>query len=81
MGLIEKADIQEFLKDEKFIDEVVNKCLEGETFVGGIAEDMADKIADELENDPKFKEKMLAITKKDPYFKRKILDKLVDELN
>lgn len=77
---ISRADIMKVLDDESLVDEVVKKVVDDPDVLADLAEDMADEIADYLEDDPAIRQKLMDAAIKNPDFKKRVIKELVDEL-
>ena len=80
MGFIQKDDVAGLLQDSGFAEEVVKALVEHPKAMANLADDIADKLEDVLEDDPELKKRIVdaAMTKEE--FKNKIIGTLVHEL-
>lgn len=82
MGLdLSKADIQSVLQDETLVNDVVKKVIEDPEVLADLAEDLADEIAEQLEDDPVIRQKLITAAIKSPDFKNRVIRELADELS
>ncbi len=82
MGLdLSQADIQSVLKDETLVNDVVKKVIEDPEVLADLAEDLADEIAEQLEDDPVIRQKLITAAIKSPDFKNRVIRELADELS
>lgn len=79
MGMFKKSDVEAFLKDEAFRDEIIEVALSDEKTAKVIAEDIADEVSDVLEDDPKFRQKLIEAAFKNSEFRKKVMEELVEE--
>lgn len=77
---IEKSDIKKLMKDQKLMNELFGKILDDSGTISEITDDIADKIADELENNLDFKRKVLEAAMKNPIFKKRVINELINEI-
>lgn len=70
----------QFLKDKKFVNELIGGLLKAPAFVSKIASNLADKLSDEIQSDPEFKKKFLKISMADQSFKDRVTEKILDAL-
>lgn len=81
MGMdISSADVLTLLKDDKLVDEVVKKVVDDPEVLDDLAEDVADKISDYLEDDPAIRQKIINAAIGNADFKKRIVKELVDEI-
>lgn len=69
-----------FLKDKKFVTELISGLLKSPTFVDKIASNLADTLSDEIESDPEFHAKFMKISMADKGFKDRVVEKILDAL-
>jgi len=81
MGLIEASDVRKLLQDEAFISEVAQAVVEDPENMDSLADDIADKFSDELEDDPVLRQKIVDLAVASPEFKKRIVKKLASDLN
>jgi len=81
MGIdMNKADIIKLLQDEKLVDEVVKKIVDDPEVLDELAGDVAEEIADYLEDDPAVRGKIINAAMESPDFKKRIIKELVNEI-
>ena len=81
MGLIQDGDVGRLLQDPGLMDEVVKAMVEDSETTDSLAEDIADKLQDALEDDPEMRKRIVDSAISNDVFKRKIINKLVEELS
>lgn len=80
MGLeLSREDIQSVLQDETLVNDVVKKVIEDPEVLADLAEDLADEIAEQLEDDPVIRQKLIDAAIKSPDFKKRVIRELADE--
>ena len=82
MGIdIEKAELRKIVDYSSLMSEVAKKSLDDQDTIKDIAGEVADKISDELEDDPEFKKKILLAAMKREIFRKKVIQLLVEKLS
>jgi len=81
MGLAEKADVRKLLHDSRLMTEIAKAVVEDAETLDSVADDIADKLSDELEDDPTWRQRIVQAAMASPDFKKKIIRKLVEELD
>ncbi len=81
MGFLDKADVRELLKDQGLMADVAKAVVEDPEAMDDLAEDIADKLSDELEDDPELKKKIVEAAVASPDFRKRIIRKLVEDLD
>ena len=81
MGLIQDSDVGMLFKDKALMDEIVAGLVEDPDTMDQLAEDIADKVQDALEDDSDMRQRLLTAAVSNDVFKRKLISKLIDELN
>ena len=80
MGLIQEADVERLMNDEKLMDQVVSGLVEDSTTMDSLADDIADKVQDALEGDSEWRHRLINAAVSNEAFKRRLVDKLISEL-
>ena len=81
MGLIQESDVGSLLQDQALMDEVVKAMVEDSSVLDNLADDIADKLQDALEDDPDMRKRIVQAAVTNEVFKRKIVNKLVEDLS
>ena len=81
MGLIQESDVGKIIQDPALLDDVVKALVEDSDTMNTLADDIADKLQDALEEDPTMRRRVVEAAIANPVFKQKIITKLVDELS
>ena len=81
MGLITEADVGRLLQDEKLMDQVVHGLVEDAQTMDNLADEIADKVQDAMEDDPELKQRLITAAISNDAFKRKLVNRLIDELS
>jgi len=77
---IGKYEAMKLLQDENFVKEVISKVVENPEVLDELAKDVADELADIIEDDPTIKKKIIDAAITNPDFKKRIVKELIDEL-
>lgn len=80
MGLIQESDVEILFKDKALMDEIVAGLVEDPDTMDQLAEDVANKVEDALEDDSDMRQRLLTAAVSNDVFKRKLISKLIDEL-
>lgn len=80
MGLIQESDVSKVLADQEFMDQVVSGLVEDSSTMDSLAEEIAEKVQDALENDSDLRQRLVSAAMANEVFKRKLVDKLIEEL-
>ena len=82
MGIdIEKAELRKLIDYSSLMSEVAKKSLDDPDTIKDIAGEVADKISDELEDDPEFKRKILLAAMKREVFRKKVIQLLAEKIS
>ena len=81
MGLIQEGDIGQLLQNPELMDEVVKGLIADSKTMDTLADDIADKLQDALEDDPEMRRRLVNAALTNELFKKKIVNKLVEELS
>ena len=80
MGFIEASDIKRLLADPTLTEDIAKAVVEDSGALDDLAEDVADKMEDELQDDEDFKKKLLDAAMASPDFRKKVAKELVDDI-
>ena len=80
MGLIQEADVERLFQDEALMDQVVAGLVEDSATMDALADEIADKVQDALEDNADMRRRLISAAVANDAFKRKLISKLVDEL-
>lgn len=75
-----KYEAMKLLQDENFVKEVISKVVENPEVLDELAEDVADELAEIIEDDPTIRKKIIDAAITNPDFKKRIVKELIDEL-
>jgi len=81
MGFTEKGDIRKLLHDSRLREAIIKAAAEDPKTVDSLVGDIADKLSDELEDDPEIKQKIVEAAIASPEFKKRVVRKLVEDLS
>ena len=81
MVLIKEGDVSKLMQDPALLEQVVNGLIEDSTTMDALADDIADKLQDALEDDPAMRKRVVEAAIANSTFKQKIINKLVEELS
>jgi hypothetical protein len=81
MGLIQESDVGKLLQDEELMDQVVTGLVEDSKTMDTLADDIADKMQDSLENDPELRKRLVSAAITNEAFKKRLITKLISELS
>ena len=80
MGFIKEADVQMLMQDQDFMAEIAKAIVEDPETMDNLADDIADKLDDLLEDDANLKNQIVDAAVNNPEFRRRIVQKLADDL-
>ena len=80
MGLVQESDVGRLLSDDGFMDQVVAGLVEDSTTMDALADDIADKVQDALEDNSELRQRLISAAVTNQAFKKKRISKLVDDL-
>ena len=80
MGMIQDSDVGKVLADQEFMSQVVSGLVEDSATMDSLADEIADKVQDTLENDSNLRQQLVGAAMANDAFKRKLVDKLIQEL-
>ncbi len=81
MGFIEKGDVQKLLHDSSLREAIAKAAVEDPEAMDSLAGDIADKLSDELEDDPEIRQTIVSYAIASPEFKKRVVRKLVEDLS
>lgn len=81
MGFIEESDVRRLLEDETLVAEIAKAVVEDPESMESLADDIADYLSDELEDDPTLRKAIVDAATANPEFKKTIVKKLVADLS
>ena len=81
MGLIQDSDVARLLQDPALMEDVAKALVEDPDARCSLADDIADKLEDVLEDDSEMRKRIVDAAVSNAEFKKKIVHKLVDELS
>ena len=81
MGFIKESDVQRLMQNEELMEEVAKAIVEDPATMDELAEDIASKLEDELDNNAELRAMIVDAAVANPAFKKKVVAKLADELS
>ena len=81
MGLIQESDVGKVLADQAFMDQVVAGLVEHSGTMDSLAEDIAEKLEEAFENDSDLRQRLVVAAVSNEEFKRKLVNKLIEEMD
>ncbi len=81
MALIQEGDVGQLLQNPELMDEVIKDLVADSKTLDTLADDIADKLQDALQDDPEMRKRLVDAAVTNELFKKKIINKLVDELS
>ena len=81
MGLIQDSDVGKVLANQEFMDQVVSGLVEDSNTMDSLADEIADKVQDALENDSDLRQRLVSAAMSNEVFKQKLVGKLIEELS
>ena len=81
MGLIQESDVDRLLRDDKLMDQVAAGLVEDSTTMDSLADDIADKVQDAMEDDPELRQRIITAAISNEAFKKRLVTKLIKELS
>ena len=81
MGLIQESDVERLLRDEKLMDQVAAALVEDSATMDSLANDIADKVQDAMEDDPELRQRIISAAISNEAFKKRLVSKLINELS
>ena len=80
MGLINESDVGKLMQDEQLMEAVVAGLVEDSGTMDTLADDIADKVQDALSDDADLRQKLITAAVTNDVFKRKLITKLISEI-
>ena len=80
MGIIQESDVGKLMQDTALMDEIVAGLVQDSNTMDQLAEDIAGQVQDALEDDSDMRQRLLAAAVSNDVFKKKLISKLIDEL-
>ena len=80
MGLIQESDVSRLMQDQGLMDSLISGLVEDSTTMDSLADDIADKVQDALEDDSDMRQRLVSAAVTNDAFKRKLISKLIDDL-
>ena len=80
MGFLQDGDVKTLLNDPALMSDIAKAAIEDPDTVDSLASEIADKLSDELEDDPMLRKQIVDAAMNSQEFKNKIVRKLVDDL-
>ena len=81
MGLISESDVEKLFEDTSLMDQVVTGLVEDPSTMDTLADDIADKVQDALEDNSELRRRLVNAAMANESFKRKLIDKLINDLD
>jgi len=81
MGLITESDVARLVEDKELMADVVKALVEDSDAMDNLADDIADKLEGELEDNSDLRRQIVDSAMSSPEFKKKIVAKLAEELS
>jgi len=69
------------MQNEELMTEVAQALVQDADTMDDLANDIADKLQDELDNSPELRTKVVDAAVANPDFKKRVVAKLIDELS
>ena len=80
MGFITDSDIHKLVQDKELMGEVVNAMMSDPESMDDLANNIADKLEDELGDSPELRAQIIDAAVTNPEFKKRIVTKLAQDL-
>ena len=80
MGLIQESDVSRLMQDPGLMDSLITGLVEDSSTMDSLADDIADKVQDALEDDSDMRQRLVTAAVANEAFKRKLINKLIEEL-
>ena len=81
MGLISESDVEKLFEDTSLMDQVVSGLVEDPATMDTLADDIADKVQDALEDNSELRRRLVTAAMANESFKRKLINKLISDLD
>ena len=80
MGLIQESDVSRLMQDQGLMDSLITGLVEDSSTMDSLADDIADKVQDALEDDSDMRQRLVSAAVANEAFKRKLINKIIEEL-
>jgi hypothetical protein len=80
MGYIQESDVAGLLQDGAFVKELTGAVAQDPAGLEDLAKEVADKLSDALEDDATVRQSILQAAVNNPEFKRKVIQKIIQEM-
>ena len=80
MGFIKESDVERLMHNEELMGEVAKAIVEDPDTLDELAEDIASKLEDELDNNSALRAMIVDAAVANPEFKKKVAGKITEEL-
>ena len=80
MGFIKESDVERLMQNEELMGEVAKALVEDPATMDDLAEDIAAKLEDELDNNSQLRAMIVDAAVAHPEFKKKVASKIAEEL-
>ena len=81
MGLIQESDVNKLLRNEALMDQVAAGLVEDDETMDNLADDIAGKVQDAMEDDPELRQRIISAAITNEAFKKRLVTKLIQELS
>ena len=81
MGLIQDSDVGKVLADEAFMEQVVTGLVADSGTMDTLVDDISDKLQDALESDSDLRQRLVGAAIANEEFKRKLVNKLIEDIS
>ncbi len=81
MDWVVAGDVARLLDDESFIDDIIKAILEDKELRTEVIKEVAGKLEDLVDDDPRFHQRMVATFLSDPARKREVIHELAENLS
>ena len=81
MGFIKEADIEKLMENDELITDVAKGLVEDPDTMDTLLSDIADKLEDEMDNNPALRQKIIDAAVANDEFRKKVVAKLAEELS
>ena len=77
MGFVQETDVRTLLQNKTLMDKIIQAVAKAPEVMSELAEDVAEL----LEDDPSYRRNFLKAAKSNPQFKTRVIRKLVEEIS
>ncbi len=81
MDWVVAGDVAGLLDDESFVDDIIKAILENKALRTEVIKEVAGKLEDLVDDDPRFQQRMVAAFLSDPARKREVIHELAENLS